>query len=364
MKTTDRRAVAIALAMLGAPLVLSPVLERSAHAQAAPSELDRANARKLFNEGLDLRKAGDQAGALAKLEAADAIFATPRGRLEVGRQRVLLGRLVEGWTALLSVANVQVAPKDEAKYAPNREEAAKLAKEIEARIPTIRLTLQGVPEGKLVAVRVDGALVPAAALVEPRMVNPGAHVVTATVEGHPEVRQDVVLKEGEARAVTLTIPPAAASGAAAPTPPPAVDDAPPGALAKAPTSLPSSPVDQPSEPARDPGSGQRTLALVAGGVGLVAIGVGSWLGLSARASARDADAGHCNARNECDSQGIELRRDAIRQADLATIAFVAGGAFLGGATVLWLTAPEKKPTGVGRASVVIGLGSVALSGTF
>ncbi len=358
MKTTDRRPLAILLALLSSPIVFAPILEPVAHAQTAPSELDRANARKLFNEGLDLRKAGDQAGALAKFEAADAIFATPRGRLEVGRQRVLLGRLVEGWTALLSVANVPVAPTDEAKYAANRAEAASLAKQVEPRIPTLRFTIVGAPAGKVATVRVDGQVVPAAALVEPRMVNPGTHVVTATIEGHPEASEQIVVKEGEARSVTLTIPPATSDAVASAKQPATAPD-PGGALAPAPTSLPSSPPSSagPVDAPRGAGDGQRTFALVAGGVGLVAIGVGAWLGLSARSTARDADE-WCDGSRCTDARGVALKGDAIRQADLSTIAFV------GGAAILWLTAPDPKPSGVGSAGLVVGLGSLGLRGTF
>ncbi|MGZ5970768.1 MAG: hypothetical protein ACXWP4_24020, partial [Polyangiales bacterium] len=64
MRTTDLGVMVCLVAVAAASL-----------AHAEPSELEKANARKLFNEGLDLRKVGDHQGALEKLEAADAIFA-------------------------------------------------------------------------------------------------------------------------------------------------------------------------------------------------------------------------------------------------------------------------------------------------
>lgn len=358
MKTTERRVVLghvraphrAAGALLAASLALGTVAV-TPRVRAEASELDKANARKLFNEGLDLRKAGDGAGALAKFEATDALYPTPRGRLELGRQRVLLGQLVEGWTTLSSVAQVKVDPKDEPKYAPHRAEAQKLATEVEARIPTLRVEVVHGPG----AVTVDGVAIPSAALSQPRLLNPGKHVVVVRSEAGVERRAEVLLAEGESKTVKLELPAAEVPGPTAP-PPKSFHDAPPGPPGPGgPT--PAKP--PPDAPAGDGELGtQRTLALVAGGVGVVGLILGSWAGLSAR-SFRDQSAPYCTLPNNgcSDPRGVDLREKAFARADLSTVSFLVAGVALTGGIVLWLTdgpraaKPAKTGGGGGRPSV-------------
>ncbi|MBK7399862.1 MAG: hypothetical protein IPJ34_27305 [Myxococcales bacterium] len=346
MKTSDPAALALAFS-LALGIAVGP-----ATVCAEASELDKANARKLFNEGLDLRKAGDPSGALAKFEAADALLPTPRGRLELGRQRVLVGLLVEGYTTLNSVAQLKVDPKDEGKYAPHRAEAQKLALEVEARIPTLRVEVVGGPA----TVQIDGVVVPNAALSQPRLLNPGKHVVVVRSEVGVEKREELVLQEAEAKTVKLDVQKPV-------DPPPAG-----GAVAPPPKSLHTAPPSSPGPVVADRGDGlgtQRTWALVAGGVGAVGLIVGTWAGLSAR-SIRDEAAPFCpfSGGGCTDPRGVDLKQKALDRADLSTIAFVSAGVLLAGATVLWFTAPSRDGKPAARAGLVVGLGSIGLSGRF
>lgn len=350
MKTTELLVGPAALLALSLGLGTASVAPR---ARAEASELDKANARKLFNEGLDLRKSGDGAGALAKFEAADALFPTPRGRLELGRQRVLQGQLVEGWTTLASVAQVKVDPKDEPKYAPHRAEAQKLAAEVEARIPTLRIEIQHGPG----AVTVDGVAIPAAALTQPRMLNPGKHVVVVRSDAGVERRAEVSLAEGEAKTVKLDLP-VDAPGPTAP-PPKSFHDAP---AAGGPTPKPP-----PDAPAGDGElSTRRTIALVAGGVGVVGLVLGTWAGLSAR-SFRDQSAPYCTLPNNgcADPRGVDLREKAFARADLSTVSFLVAGVALAGGLVLWLTDTPKARPAVGLVTAPVAAGwSLGLAGHF
>jgi hypothetical protein len=333
-------------------------------AHAEPSELDKANARKLFNEGLDLRKAGDHKGALEKLEAADAIFATPKGRLELAREQQFNNKLVEAYAAYLSVANVPVLPKDESKYAAHRAEAAKLAGELEAKIPTLKLTIEGVPAGKVPTVQVDGSLVPNAALAEPRMVNPGKHVVTARVESGPVTTNEVTVKEGEKRAIVLTIQPATA-------PAPSTTATEPVSPGTAPTSFesksPPPPPPQDVAPPKNAGDTQRTIALVTGGVGVVGLAVGTFFGLSAKSKASDADK-ICPTSTTCNSTaGTTLRHDAIGKANVATVMFIGSTVLLGAGIVLWVTAPsssDKPGESKRETAILLGPGSIGIRTRF
>lgn len=325
-------------------------------AHAEPSEVDKANARKLFNDGLDLRKAGDHKGALEKLEAADAIFATPKGRLELARERQFNDKLVEAYVAYLSVANVPVLPKDEGKYTAHRAEAAKLAAELEPRIPTLKVSVEGVPSGKVATVTVDGSLVPNAALAEPRMVNPGKHMVSARVDNGPIVSNDITLKEGEKRAVVLTVKVAPDSATAA-------EPITPGT---APTSFesksPPPPPPQDLPPPKNAGDTQRAIALVTGGVGIVGFAVGTFFGLSAKSKANEADT-LCPTSKTCTGDdGVTLRHDAIGKANVATVMFIGSTVLLGAGVVLWVTAPSGESKR--ETALLLGPGSVGLRARF
>ncbi len=349
MKTTDRPCLALAIALaLATPMV-------TGGARAGGTELDKANARKLFNEGLDLRKAGDQPGALAKFVAADALVPTPKGRLELGRQRVNMGMLVEGHATLLSVAELKTDPKDEPKYAPQRAEAAKLAAEVEIRIPTLRVELVGTA-----TVQLDGVTMPTAALSQPLSLNPGTHAITASAEGIPPQRQEIALAEGEHKTVTVKLP----SGK------PTSEDPPPtGAGGPTPVALHSSsaspvPPHPDADPSADLGT-QRTVALVAGGLGVIALGVGAWAGFSAR-SYRDQATPRCAyTGGGCDAEGLALKAKALDRADLSTWAFVSTAVLLGGAAVIWFTAPSGPPRPLTASlGLLVGVGSVGLAGAF
>jgi len=106
---------------------------------------------------------------------------------------------------------------------------------------------------------------------------------------------------------------------------------------------------------------QRSLALVAGGVGLVGVAVGTVFGLRSMSKHNEAERacpGECS-----DSSGAELWSDARANGTVSTIAFAVGGATLAGGVVLWLTAPNQS-AGDGGLKFAVGPGSVAMTGTW
>jgi hypothetical protein len=93
------------------------------------------------------------------------------------------------------------------------------------------------------------------------------------------------------------------------------------------------------------------LAIVAGSVGVVGVGIGAIFGLQALSKKNDAQ----NAcPNVCsDQQGADRWSDAKSTATVSTVAFIAGGVALGGAAALWFTA---KPESASAPSTQLGLG--------
>lgn len=83
----------------------------------------------------------------------------------------------------------------------------------------------------------------------------------------------------------------------------------------------------------------RTIGIVAAGVGVGALAVGSVFGISAIAQAGELD-GEC-PNDRCRSpSGVELRDDAARAATLSTLFFLAGGVLAVGGVTLWFLAPK------------------------
>jgi hypothetical protein len=149
--------------------------------------------------------------------------------------------------------------------------------------------------------------------------------VEATAPGHKPWRARVDVAGASAR-VNVEVPPLPEEAAPAPVPPP------PAASPAVPAPPPSQ-----SEPA-SPGSTQRVLAIVAGGVGVAGLAVGSVFGFVAKGHNDDA-AAHC-AGSQCDATGISLLDQARSAATVSTVGFIAGGALVAGGVVLWLTAPR------------------------
>jgi hypothetical protein len=88
-----------------------------------------------------------------------------------------------------------------------------------------------------------------------------------------------------------------------------------------------------------------------GGLGLAAVGVGGFFGLSAQSTYSESKE-LCSEMNKCTQGGADLRSSAKSKALVATIATGVGVAALATAGVLWFTSPrgDQAPTEKARAS--------------
>ena len=216
-KTFTRRflpGVLLAAALCGA------VLPGIAFAQQPPSATDLAQARELLNQGFKLRDQGDAPGALEKFRAAHALAETPISATELGRAYLAVGKLVDARETFLSVARIPHRSVETARSAAARAESAKLADQVRPRIPSVTIKVIGAPIDSVV-VSIDGVEVPSAALTSPRLIDPGAHEVSAKGTNGGTAKARVELAEGETRDVDLRIEAMSsserASGAAAVT---------------------------------------------------------------------------------------------------------------------------------------------------
>lgn len=337
------RRVAAGLLVLVATLV-APVVTPSARADE-PSAADAETALALYKTGKQMRDSGDAKGALEKLRAAYALVETPLIALELGRTYAALGKLVEAREVLLAVARMPVRKNESQKGAEARGEAAELAVALRARLAQLTVRVKSDAPHRLL---VDGATIPADAEAAPRVMNPGAHVVVLEI-GERREQRDLTLEPGEAREIEIVPAPPPAeppppAPPAPPPPPPRLDPPPPA----------------PPPPVSDaPGPSPLRPALVWGGLGTAALGVGvgtitGIVALSKAGSVKDVCVdGRCPSSAQSDIDATKTF------GTVSTVAFVVAGVGAGAAAAGWFLLPATP-----RAAVVLRPGGVGVAGTF
>jgi serine/threonine-protein kinase len=108
-------------------------------------------------------------------------------------------------------------------------------------------------------------------------------------------------------------------------------------------------------------SGQKKIALVAGAVGVVGLGVGGYFGLRSMSKKSDAD-GHCDGSVCRDQAGVDLRQEAIDAGNISTIAFAVGGVGVAAGIALWVTAPSSESAVRVHPTVARDFGGLGVSG--
>jgi hypothetical protein len=87
------------------------------------------------------------------------------------------------------------------------------------------------------------------------------------------------------------------------------------------------------------GSSLRTIGIVATGGGVVALGIGSYFGLHAKALNSDSKPGCPD--NVCDEASGQKREDSKHAANASTISFLVGGALAATGVTLWVVGGSK-----------------------
>ncbi len=227
---------------------------------------------------------------------------------------------------------------------PIRKECLSHVDEVNAQIPTLIVAAKDASGADLTAVRVamDGEPLTDALNGTAFAVDPGQHVFTFDAAGQTRVTRTLLIQQAQKdRRELVTFGPSPASGAA-PAP-----SATPGAA---------------GQPSTGGGLGtQRVVALVAGGAGVVALGVGAAFGaiaLSEKSTAQAACAGSTCATPD----GVSKWSSAASSGNVSTVGLIVGGVGMAAGAVLWFTAPRKSAGA--SAQVGLGPGVVQLRGTW
>jgi hypothetical protein len=176
----------------------------------------------------------------------------------------------------------------------------------QARVAGLRITVQG---GELAAVVWDSAI----------PVDPGEVVIEASAPGKRSWQTRVNAEPRTTKSIEIPVLSAQASKA----------------------------VDRPKEPASadrgEPRSSQRTVGFIAGGIGVVGLGVGTYFGITTIVKKRQADQECPN--DDCTTSGEKLDAAAKRSAWLSNIGFGVGLVGVAVGTYLVLTAKDETETG-------------------
>lgn len=310
--------------LCAAPAIVAIVaVAPSVFAQEVAAQ-DIAQARQLGQQAQATYDKGDFAESEKLWAAAAKLYAqAPTLTLGLARTQAKLGKFVaaqESYNKIVREWGNNPSPPPAFKDAVEAAKAEVGA--VSAKVASVTLTVEG-PTNPIVTL--DGQPVPAAALGLKRPVDPGSHKVTASADGFKAAETTFAVAEGGSAAAALKME----------------KDA--NAVAVVPAGTPAGGPASATEPGADTGSGKgsmnKTLALVAfgvGGAGLVVGGITGILAAGKAGSLKD------NCPNSTCPATQQDNVDSYKtMGTLSTVGFIVAG--VGGVTglVLLLTAPKE-----------------------
>jgi serine/threonine-protein kinase len=296
---------------------------------------DPALAESLFRQARESMRAGDYSAACPKLEESFAQDAATGTLLALALCQEQAGKTASAWATYGTVVarSAREGQADREAVAKERRQA------LEGRLS--RLTIEVPAEVRALPgleIRTNGNPVGEGAWGTPAPVDPGPHQVEVSAPDKAPWSTSIQVGEG-GDAVTLVVPP--------------LTDAPPAGVAAA----PSAPADAPPPPqaAKDEAPAAvrplNTVALAMAGAGVIGLGVSGYYGLRASSLNEDSKRGdRCDESNDCDTEGLALREDAVDAATVATVFLVTGGVLTAAGVTLYVLGDS---TGSGEPHAVV-----------
>jgi len=198
---------------------------------------------------------------------------------------------------------------------------------LEKRLSRLSVAVPDAAREPGLEVTVDGTPLAEAAYGVALPLDPGSHVIRAVAPGKQPFEKSVEVSSSSAQRLTIELPKLSDAAGS----PAAVSAAGAGSPGAGQASVDGSPGRHTST--------ARTLGFVAGGIGVVSIGVGSYFGLKAFSR---WDARNTGCTGGCTADAKTAGDDAKSAATVSTIGFAAGAAALGAGIVLILTSSSSK----------------------
>ena len=306
-------------AALAAALALS-ILSAPRRAEGEPSPNDSILARTLFASALAEMKERDYASACPKLEESERLDPGMGTLYHLAECYEGLGRLASAWTRFSDAA-------DAAKRAGDRERETVARQSADALVPRLPRLKVAAPLSPDITLTLDGAPFARSVVGDLPPVDPGEHELGADAPGkkHGATKFSAI----EASLTTVTVP----------------------ALEP----LPRPPAPPPPQPTPAATSWHGSAAVLAAGLGLVGLGIGTAFGVNAIDDWSTAKQG-CSGGG-CDPLHFPSWQSAHSAGVASTVSFVVGASLVAAGGVLWLTRPHAASAGVGirpDGAVVVG----------
>lgn len=297
-------AIGVALGLATAPSV-----------STASTAEERAMADALFREAKVLMHRENYQEACSKLQESQRLDPRDGTLLNLAVCHEKEGKIATAWVEFQEA----LAAAKAAKRWDRIQLAKRRLKALEGKIPN--LTIEVAPGAAVDGFELMRNGVPIAQPVwgTPIPVDPGEQALEAKAPGMMPWSNTFVLEVGEDKTVVVPVL------EAEPLPPPPPPE--------------PKPTPKPKPP-EGPSSRQMT-AYVVGGVGVVAMGVGTFFGLRAISKSNESD-DHCRG-TLCDQSGLDLNDDARSAAKVSNIAIGLGLVGVGVGTYLLLTEPDNAP---------------------
>jgi len=293
----------------------------SAPALAQSDANSRALAVQLFDEAEALFASGQPALACPKYAESYRLDPQLGVLIYLAECYEKEGRLASAWGSFREAAEVAQKRGDQ-----RGAHATARARAIEPRLSYVLIEVPAEVRVSGLELLRDGAVIAPVMWGARAAIDTGTHRIEARAPGHAAWQVEVVIsKEGSTETVKV-----------------------PKLVAEAGKADASQPGVGPASGA-SPGTSQRIAALGVGGLGLVAVGVGGFFGLSAQSAFSDSN-DFCGEDDYCTGPGVELRSSAKSKAVVATVATGVGVAALATAGVLWFTAPKGDKAPADKAS--------------
>lgn len=302
---------------------------------ARADETSVQTADRLFHEARALMTEGKYPEACRKLEESQRLDPGAGTLLNLAGCYEHLGRSASAWATYLEAASL-------AERAGEQDWETAARKRAGALEPTLSTLTVVVPQQNRVrglAIERDGTKVEPAQWGIPIPVDPLTYSIVVSAPGRQSWTTTVAVG-GESGNATVAVPLLAPDAA---EPVATNGTLPVGVRAEQ---------ERPTPPDVPRQSTQKTVALVAGAVGVVGIATGSVFGLMAK-STYDESSQHCDESNRCSREGFDLDERAHRYAMISTVSFGVGiVAIAAGGTLLFTapTAPSDDVT-IGSAPV-------------
>jgi hypothetical protein len=334
-------------------VLAAAVLAPRAAAAAGASPVDATPAQKKeatehFTAGKQAVDAKNWERAILELRASLQVVDSPNARLVLARALRDSGDLAGAWSEYAQViADATKLASSEPRYAQTSDAATTERADLEPKLAFVTVTVAHAPADA--TLKVGGRAVAAPDWTSPIVVSAGAvDVVLADAAGKELARQTVAASVGQKTPVSLDAQPP-------PPPPPAKDK--PIADEDKPD---EKPVDLPPPQPTDK-SKLRTYAYVAGGVGLVGLGMFTTFGLMSNATYSDLQSACPHGCPPGKQDEIDSGRT---QQTIANVSLVVGAVGVAAGATLFVLSLTGSSSGTGPTTgLAVGPGYLGVRGT-